>query len=161
MAIAALLLWLPLAATPATAGMKGEDRYELDAFKGAKKIFLYSTSPDNFGKDLEKSKKIAGWKIIGMFELKNKAEKTELLAAMKSALASAGEDDYMCFNPRHAVRVIGKDGKETIYTICFECRSMSIKHGMDNESVRIGPKGERVLNALLTKAGIPLAPKAK
>jgi hypothetical protein len=152
------IMWLVLTATPVTAGMKAEERYELDAFKGARKIFLYSLDPSNMKLDA-KAKKLNGWVVLGMTELKKKAERSELTDALKSALASAGEDDLMCFNPRHAVRVVGKDGKETIYTICYECRSMTIKHGMDDESVRIGPKGERTLNALLTKAGLPLAPK--
>jgi hypothetical protein len=98
-----------------------------------------------------------GYPILGATKL-NEADQARvaeaLNAAVQDSLASA------CFIPRHAIR-IEEGGVQKDYVICFECLQYYVyADGKKTGYGLITKEPQPVLDAILKKAGIPLAPKS-
>jgi hypothetical protein len=66
-----------------------------------------------------------------------------------------------CFDPRHGIRA--KDKERTVdLVICFRCLQVAIfEQGKEQQTVLTTSFPEPTFDAVLTKAKVPLAPKAK
>ncbi len=62
-----------------------------------------------------------------------------------------------CFDPRHAIR-IEQDGHSRDYIICFHCSGVHVHENDKVSYSTTGPGPKKLLNKILTNAGIPLAP---
>ena len=84
-----------------------------------------------------------------------------LKATLRSALGKVPNFGYACAAEyRHAISFIS-DNKRYDIMLCFHCQQVGVaingKEGFEEQAYDMGKQGD--LDAMLTKAGIPLAPK--
>ncbi len=103
-----------------------------------------------------------GCPVLGSVEITDPTQRRDVMAEVKNAIQNAPKDRAACWMPRHVLRLVTK-GKALDVVICFECRSYRAYHS-ETESVRAGgggisPDGQTMLNDILAKANVPVAPK--
>jgi hypothetical protein len=101
-----------------------------------------------------------GWEVLGKTVLKDK-DMRKVLAAVEQGIARSDGSAARCFIPRHGIRA--SHGKRTVdLVICFEC--LQIQVYLDNtqgKTVLTTDAPQDLLNRVLMKAKVPLAPPRK
>jgi hypothetical protein len=123
----------------------------LAALRNPDKVTLYSIEmAPGTGKN-----SLYGFRILGHVEL-NAARSSVAIQAFESAVANWNGVMAECFNARHAMRVEANHHTYDLL-LCYECHQLEAYR--DGRMVcEIGATGSpKVLNGLLTSAGIPLA----
>lgn len=127
----------------------------------ADQIVLYSLLPD-FQPGKAPAAHFHGYSILGSIEIGEPARKASISAALRAG-AEAGTLGYRCWDPHHGVRV--EQGRRILdFVICFTCECMQVFVDPNSDSFEwadITAEPETVLDALMTEAGIPLAPRRR
>jgi hypothetical protein len=129
----------------------------------ADQFTLFSINPDA---DYEQTSTnmFQGYDILGQFDIKSDATRTELVAALNQGIGAKHRLHIpgsinaapSCFNPRHAIRV--KKGNETVdLLICFQCQKIEITANQANKWYFLTSNEPATLfNEVLKQAGVPL-----
>jgi hypothetical protein len=127
-------------------------------FEKAEAIEVYSLDPSDDKKEVDPSKGFHGWKILGKTTVKDAKVRKKLIEAVYKGLAESDGTAAKCFMPRHGLRATS-DGKTADVVICFECLQMEFFAGDKKTTETTTRSPEKVLDEVLTTAGVPLAPK--
>jgi len=85
-------------------------------------------------------------------------ERTVLVDAIIAGVAPSDSWIAGCFDPRHGVHAIAKNGTVDL-VICFECNRVEVFYSEgDTDFYMPGRSLEKPLSMVLTKAGIPISP---
>jgi hypothetical protein len=102
-----------------------------------------------------------GWKVLGRTEVKDKATRERIVAALTKGIAENKGNLARCFNPRHGISAT-QGGTTVDLVICFECLQIRVAvNGKDGPLVLVTESPEPVFDKVLKDAGVPLAPKPK
>lgn len=96
--------------------------------------------------------------VLGKAELSNPATRSRVLQALLASVDNNFEGESKCFEPRHALR-LGRGTDEVDMVICYYCGYMIITKGKESESVCLSSSSKAVLNRVLRRAGVKLAPE--
>jgi len=127
-------------------------------FEKADAIELYSLDPSFDDKEPDPKKGFHGWKVLGKTTVKDAKMRKKIVEALYQGLADSDGTAAKCFNPRHGVRVT-VDGKTADIVICFECLQMQFHAGEASKTETTTRTPEKLIDEVLTAAGVPLAPK--
>ena len=101
-----------------------------------------------------------GHQTFGRATITDPAVRQRLNAALQAAVRESNGSVAACFNPRHAIRASG-GGHVTELLVCFECKAIEVfSDGKKTDYIPISSSQESVFDAVLQKAGVPLAPKS-
>jgi len=120
------------------------------------RVVLYSLNPalppNQSGKDA-----FNGWEILGSVDFNDTEDIEKINSALKLSIEN-GDDQYMCFEPRHGV-LIQRGFSRTEYVICVHCTNLRMYRNGKNSSgfVSIDPKPLKIFDDYLGDAGIPIA----
>src|SRR5262249_20775026 len=95
-----------------------------------------------------------GWKVLGKTEVKDKAARAKLIAALVEGASKKGLEAAKCFNPRHGLQLTQK-GKTVDLVICFECAQVRV-YGAGQRGFLISRSPQDALDKILKDAGVPL-----
>ncbi len=102
-----------------------------------------------------------GWHLLGRLVIKEPAKREQMITALQKGVDESDGNVAACFWPRHGVRAISDDGRVLDLVICFECASILVFEDREKtEIVTVTGSPERVLDQLLSVAGIQLAEKS-
>ena len=87
------------------------------ALKGDCEVELYSLNPERL--DVAPESSFHGWEVLGSAKLDDD-EAREIVEGFKSGLASAPDYVAGCYNPRHGLRISGREEVVDL-VICFQC----------------------------------------
>jgi hypothetical protein len=146
----------------ALAGVPLKASYTL---KHADQFILYSLDPRR-DLPLERVKTSAhlgeefhSYRVLGKIEIAGANEREKLLNDLFASIPTLPVlSRYMCFNPRHGIRVL-LNGRIEEFLICFECHEMLIfdsANGPKYTSIEFGRVRPPEFNRVLTIAGIKL-----
>ena len=130
------------------------------ALRAPGKVTLYSLEPDILPVPRDKAlhQVFYNVKLLGQTELDGKQSATAI-AELKSAIPRWKGLIFMCFSPRHALRVTAK-GHTYDFLICYACQQLEIYRD-DQHLTTLGvARSPKVLNQLLRAAKVPLAMRA-
>src|SRR5262245_30134991 len=117
-----IVVVVALAAVPARAASKEEDRKIPDAVKAALEKAdhweLLSLDPDRSQKPADGG--FHGWKVLGKTLVKDKDARKTLLSALEKGVKENRGVVADCFIPRHGIRVV-HNKKTYDLVICFQC----------------------------------------
>lgn len=102
---------------------------------------------------------IHGHEILGSVRITDPAVRRRLNYALQFGCRASIGAHFMCFDPRHAIRVT-HDGVTTEILICFECNLVELWRG--NQKIAFFTTvnfPQPVFDAALKNAGVTLAPK--
>ncbi len=129
---------------------------------GAKEVVLYSLDPCDWSRYQAVlagppylGPRLGRWRILGELELKTAKERDLAVSGLVESMRGASELRYLCFNPRHGLRLVTREGREAVFVLCFECNAVSaegLPHGEDGGF--LGDAGLARINRLLDKHGI-------
>ena len=89
-------------------------------------LFLYSLDPSGgIGDDVNTEQVFHGFTILGKAEITIEGDKAALLRAFAQGIRESDGLVAACFNPRHGLRLVTGSSTND-FTICFECRSVSV-----------------------------------
>jgi len=98
------------------------------------------------------------WKILGTMQINDLATRKAIIEEFVAGV-SRNVSAYSCFDPRHGIRVTWK-GVTHDFVICFHCQQIEWYHGSHEAKwILITGDPESAFDAILKRAGIPLAPK--
>ncbi len=104
-----------------------------------------------------------GYRILGKLQITNATVRTNLVLALEKGIITDKwllATEPVCFNPRHAIRVIHDETTED-FIICFECEQVYFgKNGVKRGFFRIDRSPEPVFDQVLENAKIQLAKKS-
>ena len=123
-----------------------------EALSKSRSLRLYSLDPSIGAKDY---RGFHGWTVLGEVTLEGAAATAAREAVAKGIQESKG-DGAKCFEPRHGLRAGSVD-----LVICFECFHVYAYQGWDRAYCVTTEAPARVLNQLLSGAGIPLPAPSK
>ena len=104
-------------------------------------------SPDNFH----------GFTVLGHVDITDPATRQKLTQALRTSAREAGPP-ARCFNPRHGLRGT-HSGHDTDLVICFECAQVKVYTGSkEAEGFGVSQHQQGILDDVLKKAGVKLAP---
>lgn len=121
----------------------------------AEQIELLSLDP-SYPKPVTKEQ-FHNWPVLGSTQLTGK-RKQEAIAIVERGIDKKRDFMIMCFLPRHGIRATYRS-KTVELVICFHCLRMHVNMGSETESLPLNGSGQAELDALLTAANVPLAPK--
>jgi hypothetical protein len=131
----------------------------LAALQKADRFELYSLDPDI--PDVKPKNDFHGWKVLGKTLVKDAAARKKLVAALQKGVAENDGVAAGCFNPRHGIRVIGKN-KTVELVICFECLQVQVfVGGQARQGFLTTESPQPAFDKILTDAGVPLPKKPK
>jgi hypothetical protein len=114
-------------------------------------VILYSLEPNA---PRNQQPEFSGYRLLGKVEL-DPRRASQAIAAFRLAAAEWDHAVGVCFNPRHALRVVS-GGKIYDFLLCYQCHQMQIVG--DGAFVTIGAAGSpAVLNGLLEAENIPVS----
>lgn len=99
-----------------------------------------------------------GYRELGRVAITDPAVRKRLNEALQEGARANTGMAALCFDPRHGIHLV-HGGKETDLVICFHCLQVQV-HGEGEGFLSMGSP-EPVFDDVLTKAGVPLAAKAK
>jgi hypothetical protein len=126
-------------------------------------IELYSLEPEPDDKAAKNPKAIYfhRWLVLGKTVLKDARGRKQAIDALDESVGRGRR--AKCFDPRHGIRAT-HGGKTVELVICFRCGQVYVYFDGNKEkdaTLSINRGTQPVLDAILTKAGIPLAKTAK
>jgi hypothetical protein len=98
-----------------------------------------------------------GYPVLGKLDIKEAADRQEIMAALAEGIANSDGTMAKCFWPRHALHAVTK-GRSVDYVICFECLQLQIDQGAGPTLTATTREPQTVVNSFLTDAHIPIAP---
>jgi len=120
---------------------------------------LYSILGDDPASNMAtpESGKFHGWPIIGRTVVSDAGRKARLASEFAGAMKVFGPNDprAACFFPRHGIRVVHERNTYD-FLICFECAQVKV-YASGNDLYQVGGGPEKILDQMLTAAGIPLS----
>jgi hypothetical protein len=143
-----------------------EIRKSLKPLAAARIISLYSIEPPGFSEPdeddtgpltREAGETLRGYAVLGRVDLSEDSKRTAVIRAIDDGIRK-GDEPALCFRPRHAIRV-EDDGKVVDYIICFECWQIYVCTGRQRTMEVTTSAPQKLLDRLLSDAGIPLATK--
>lgn len=95
------------------------------------------------------------WEILGQVEVHSAEEREIIGAAFLDSSRLARDERAACFSPRHGIKLVTADGRETSFVLCFQCNAV-VAYGLPdgNTGAYLGDLGQSRLNHLLDKYGI-------
>ena len=120
---------------------------------GAEKFELYSLDPDRMNRPTDGG--FHGWKVLGKTEVKDKATRQKLIAALLRGIAENDGTVAGCFNPRHGIRAVKGDQTADL-VICFQCYSLGTYLGKQEGGALTTASPQPVFNKVLKDANVPL-----
>ena len=98
------------------------------------------------------------WELLGKATISDSETRQQLLSAFNSGVAEHDDETMiLCFDPRHAIRVI-HDGKTHDFIICFSCERVNWRiDGEYAEGFGVASSPFEVFNKALVEAGLPLS----
>jgi hypothetical protein len=149
------------------AGCSTSPRDEVRWLEKADSFVLYSleplSDPDTHELDYDPNgpgERLHGWRILGKTTVSDESTRRELIDALKEGMEAEGNQAH-CFDPRHAIRRT-TNGKTIDLLICFECGNVAVFKAGKRVSGYAGiGSGQKTLDEVLRKAGVPLAKKPK
>jgi hypothetical protein len=129
-------------------------------FEKAETLELYSLDPGEDFKEPDVKKGFYGWKILGKTTIKDAKTRKKIVEALYRGLEESDGTAAKCFYPRHGLRAT-VDGKTADIVICYQCRQMEFRIGAASAMEPTNDSAARLLNEVLTTAGVPLAPTKK
>jgi hypothetical protein len=152
---------LVLASAPEARAQDKPSSKDLKAlFEKAEELELYSLDPAPDIKDQDAKTGFHGWKILGKTTIKEAKTRKKVIEALYKGLAESDGTVAKCFIPRHGIRAAA-GGKTADVVICFECLQTQFHVGAASSTEATTRSPEKVLDEVLTAAGVPLAPKKK
>jgi hypothetical protein len=129
----------------------------LDIMANSKELELFSLDPTV--KARKDGKAYYDWHILGSTHLRVEDQKKGIVSGITGAVTESTYGDMgVCFRPRHGIRAVkGKDTADLL--VCFECWRIEIYHNnklISTEAIKREPS--TLLNDILMKAKVPLAP---
>jgi hypothetical protein len=124
-----------------------------EALEKAEGMTLLSLDPDEKA-GVDAPVQFHGWKVLGKTEVKDKAARAKLVAALVEGASKKGLEPAKCFNPRHGLHLTYK-GKSVDLVICFECAQVRV-HGAGADRFLIARSPQPALDKILKDAGVPL-----
>ena len=127
------------------------DSYQI--FLNSSKLTLYALKPE---RQTEAAENFHSYQILGKTEIDILQHQKDVKGALIRGMAGAKPAD--CFNPRHALRAIGDNGKIVDVAISFECGKFVVYS--DSAQSEGGVKAEDLeapFNQILQNAGIETA----
>ena len=116
------------------------------------RVTLYSLEP-NAPRDVEPQ--FYGYKLLGQTDL-DPVRATQAISAFRAAVSGWHNGVGICFNPRHALRVMA-GGKTFVLLLCYQCRQIQV-FGKEGIAATLGAEGSpNALNDLLIAADIPVS----
>lgn len=98
-----------------------------------------------------------GWPVLGQVGV-DKEDREEFVKAVLAGAAPKDSERALCFDPRHGIRAVSKDGTVDL-VICFECSQVEVFYsGGSNDYFIPNSTLHETLSKRLSKAGIPVAP---
>jgi len=129
----------------------------LEILEGAETLILVSV--DFRKEERDETKFFHGFQTLGEIEVKNAAERKELLAALRKGVEENQDTGAKCFVPRHGIRATFK-GKSVDLVICFECMWVYVYESDQKRRILMtSDSPQPVFDKLLKAAKVPLAPK--
>jgi hypothetical protein len=127
------------------------DSYQI--FLNSSKLTLYALKPE---RQTEAAENFHGYQISGKTEIDTVQHQKDVKGALIRGMAGAKPAD--CFNPRHALRAIGDNGKIVDVAISFECGKFLVySDGAQSEGGVKAEDLEAPFNQILQNAGIETA----
>ena len=100
------------------------------------------------------------YRRLGSTKVTDNKIREDLVVALERA-ASEMATPYMCFNPRHAIRVKYREATYDV-VICFECEQAYAKKGEEMlVEFLVSPRHQDSFDKVLFGAGVPLAERPK
>lgn len=95
----------------------------VQALQESQQMTLYSIDPDPQNPHSPGDGLFHGYGVLGHTDVSNSAARQRVAREIQQAVAASDGVAYMCFNPRHGVRVTR--GSTTFdFLICFECEAI-------------------------------------
>lgn len=153
-----LQLWV---VAPEGRPMGDIEAFVVEELPRAQQVVIYSLDPVKF----KHRREVAGppsnrpllhdWEILGQVELASLKEKETVRAAFLDSLRLARDERYMCFSPRHGLKIVTADGRESTFVLCFQCNVVAA-YGLPqgDTGAHLAELGQKRLNGLLDKYGI-------
>ena len=127
------------------------DSYQI--FLNSSKLTLYALKPE---RQTEAAENFHGYQISGKTEIDTVPHQKDVKGALIRGMAGAKPAD--CFNPRHALRAAGDNGKIIDVAISFECGKFVVySDGAQSEGGVKAEDLEAPFNQILRNAGIETA----
>jgi hypothetical protein len=96
------------------------------------------------------------WKVLGKTEVKDKAARAKLIAALVKGANQKGVEAAKCFEPRHGLQFT-RGGKTVDLVICFQCSQVRVYvNGSRGEGFLIANSPQPAFDQVLKDAGVPL-----
>jgi hypothetical protein len=124
-----------------------------EALDKAEKVTLLSLDPDEKA-GVGAPVQFHDWKVLGQTEVKDKAARAKLFAALVKGAAQKGLEPAKCFNPRHGLQLTHQ-GKTVELVICFECAQVRV-YGAGGRGFLISRSPQPTFDKILKDAGVPL-----
>ena len=127
------------------------DSYQI--FLNSSKLTLYALKPE---RQTEAAENFHSYQILGKTEIDTVQHQKDVKGAFIRGMAGAKPAD--CFNPHHALRAVGDNGKIVDVAISFECGKFVVYS--DGASSEGGVKAEDLeapFDQILRNAGIEIA----
>jgi hypothetical protein len=125
-----------------------------DVLHASSKIILYSLEPWSLATTNDNT--LHGYKILGQVTLDGKDAATAITAFESSILKKKRHFTVLCFDPRHALRVM-VNAQTYDFLLCYACGYLYVYRGDKIIATLDAGGSPNVLNALLTAAKIPLS----
>ena len=136
------------------------EAFVVDEFPRAKQVIVYSLNPrcpkyDRTEGPPSNRPKMYEWEVFGQVELTSAKERNTVAAAFLDSLRMARDERYLCFQPRHGIKIVTADGREASFVLCFECNAV-VGYGLPEGATGeyLADLGQARLNRLLDKYGI-------
>jgi hypothetical protein len=97
--------------------------------------------------------------VLGRVSITDPELQRRVVTAVKQDLDSSNGERYLCFYPRHVLRVV-EGGRTIDLVICFQCNDYHVYVDGKPAKARtrsVDKNSQELLNKILTDAGIPLA----
>lgn len=127
----------------------------------ATELQIYSLNPRPSSmedKELASREHFHDYAILGHATIRDRKRAREILNLVYRGIHESDGTVAACFDPRHGIRATS--GERTVdFVICYECLSMHIHHGTQQESATTtrGPQVE--MDAIWKQAGLSLVPR--
>jgi len=127
------------------------DSYQI--FLNSSKLTLYALKPE---RQTEAAENFQGYRISGKTEIDTVPHQKDVKGAFIRGMAGAKPTD--CFNPRHALRAVGDNGKIVDVAISFECGKFVVySDGAQSEGGVKAEDLEAPFDQILRNAGVETA----
>jgi hypothetical protein len=131
----------------------------LQCLQEPQEMTLYSLDPvDGWEFTSGGAERFHNFKVLGQIEVKSPDDRHLVARTIERATSNWNGVRYMCFNPRHGLRITNESGTYDLL-ICFECQGIEILSGTTQLGDTSLTGSQAPLDGLLRAAHIPLPAK--